>query len=137
MELRQFFSLFFSHLCQTLLEEFRVSDSHLRDIPHSKSLPSILSGYAHQKLCLFYSWQLRKRHNFWWTSQTNFGPSYFVRALAIQKKGNRVGFFFENLRTKYTKFHQSRDSHLEDDCCLILFLKKCTALVEISHRFIY
>ena len=38
---------------------------------------------AHQKLCLFYSWQLRRRHNFWWASQTNFGPSCFVRALVF------------------------------------------------------
>jgi hypothetical protein len=36
---------------------------------------------SHQKLCLFYSWQLRKRHHFWWASQTNVDPFYFVRAL--------------------------------------------------------
>ena len=29
----------------------------------------------------FYRWQLRKRHHFWWASQINFSPSYFVRAL--------------------------------------------------------
>ena len=34
-----------------------------------------------KKWCLFYSWQLRKGHHFWWASQTNFSPSYFVRAL--------------------------------------------------------
>ena len=33
------------------------------------------------KLCLFCSWQLRKRHHFWRTSQTYFGPSYFNKAL--------------------------------------------------------
>ena len=27
----------------------------------------------------------RKIHQFWWASQTNFGPSYFVRALAIHQ----------------------------------------------------
>ena len=29
-------------------------------------------------LVWFRSWQLRKRHHFWWASQTNFSPSYFV-----------------------------------------------------------
>ena len=33
----------------------------------------------------FYSRQLRKRHHFWWASQTNFGSSYFVRTLAIHQ----------------------------------------------------
>ena len=31
-----------------------------------------------QKWCLFYSWQLRKRHHFWQASLFSFSPSYFV-----------------------------------------------------------
>ena len=38
---------------------------------------------ARQKWCLFYSWQLRKRHHFWRASLFIFGPSYFVKALVI------------------------------------------------------
>ena len=38
---------------------------------------------ARQKGCLFYSWQLRKIHHFWWASLFIFGPSYFVKALPV------------------------------------------------------
>ena len=43
-----------------------------------------------KKDIFFYSWQLRKINYFWWASQTNFGSSYFVRALVPFRKG--IGF---------------------------------------------
>ena len=48
---------------------------------------------AHQKWCLFLSYQLKKRRHFWWASITNICSSYFVRALVhmqdkrIENKG--------------------------------------------------
>ena len=47
---------------------------------------------AHQKCCLFYSWQLRKRHHFWWTSQTIFVTSYFARALVQVNLCQKLSF---------------------------------------------
>ena len=43
--------------------------------------------YLNPLTFIFYSWQLRKRHNFVEHDKHIFGPSYFVRALDAGKNG--------------------------------------------------
>ena len=66
----------------------------------------------------FYSWQLRKRHHFLWTSQTNVGHSCFVRALEQSEIQENSGFVESEL------FVRAGEKNTNDDCLKKLHDKK-------------
>ena len=72
--------------------KYAATRDRTRDLQMPDALPTELELYQnkkgkaffemHQKWCLFYSWQLRKRHQFWCSSNKYLAYSYLVRALS-------------------------------------------------------